>query len=230
MIHLLDIVRMDHGTESIAAVAEVVDGVAEDLFWMTAEGDVIGDGVPIEEDLAGGHDSCFVTCGPFALGLFDAFPFGDIAEDEGDELDTTLGIGLSGDELRDLKESSVVALDGAFAFPVRVFHAAGDGLLDEDLVVVRGDDVADMKVAWVGVVIEAEEGVCGSVEVDDLAGGRGDDHEVGRVLHDGGEAAHFFFGFSSSGDIDHDPDGAEWWMVWVRVVELGGGFEDDPAG
>ena len=61
-----------------------------------------------------------------------------------------------------------MALDGAFSFPVRVFHAAGNRFLDEGLVIVSRDDVPNVEVAWVGVVLKAEEGMCGAVEVDDL--------------------------------------------------------------
>ena len=56
---------MDHGAETVSAVSEVFDGVAENFFGMAAEGDVIGDGVPVEEDLTGGHDGGFVARGPF---------------------------------------------------------------------------------------------------------------------------------------------------------------------
>ncbi len=107
-----------------------------------------------------------------------------------------------------------MAFDGAFAFPVGVFDAAGDGLLDEGLVVVRRDEVSDVEMARVGIVFEAEEGVCGSVEVDDLSGGGCDDDEVGGVFHDRSEAADFFFGISACGDVDHDADGSEGCVVW----------------
>jgi len=62
-----------------------------------------------------------------------------------------------------------VTLDGAFAFPVIVFYAAGDGLLDEGLVVVWGDNLSDVQVGWVGVVLEAEQGVRCAIEIDYLA-------------------------------------------------------------
>jgi hypothetical protein len=79
MVDVIDVSGMDKGSEYVAAISEVFDGVAEDFFWVSAEGDVIGDGVPVEEDLAGGHDGGFVAGGPFALVLFGAFAFGDIA-------------------------------------------------------------------------------------------------------------------------------------------------------
>ncbi|MEY5013892.1 MAG: hypothetical protein RIS92_250 [Verrucomicrobiota bacterium] len=230
LVDAIDVSEVDHGAETVAAVSEVFDGVAEDFFGMAAEGDVIGDGVPVEEDLAGGHDGGFVAGGPFTLILFDAFAFGNVAQGEGEELDSATCISLCGNELGDLKEISVVAFDGSFAFPVGVFDAAGDGFLDEGLVVVRRDDVADVEMGWVGVVLEAKERVCGAVEVDDLTGGGCDDDEVGGVFHDRSEAADFFLGVSACGDVDHDADGSEGCVVWGGVVELGGGFEDDPAG
>ena len=93
-VDAFDVSGMDHRAENVAAVSEVGDGVAEDFFRMAAEGYVIGEGVPVEEDLAGCHDGGFVASGPFALVLFDAFALGDIAQDEREELDFTTCIGL----------------------------------------------------------------------------------------------------------------------------------------
>ncbi len=90
---------MDHGAETVSAVSEVFDGVAENFFGMAAEGDVIGDGVPVEEDLTGGHDGGFVARGPFPLVLFDAFAFGNVAQDEGEEFDSSTYISLCRNEL-----------------------------------------------------------------------------------------------------------------------------------
>src|SRR5207248_1872190 len=120
LVETRQILRMDDLAEAIEAAGHLAQRVAEEPLHVARIGDLVREGVPVEEHLPAGADRRVVTIGPLDALHFLLLPVAEIAHDGRDKLDFSIRSRMRKHELGNGNLVPVAMQQRCLAFPKAV--------------------------------------------------------------------------------------------------------------